>query len=379
MNILFLAHADDSFGAPKAMIELINQIETVYEVNVIVIIPKRNKLVDVFNQNNIQYKIIPYYEWGHISSDNNLKKNIKRLRKQVINFFSKYRIAQICLKNHIDIIHTNVGVIDIGYDVSKIVNIPHIWHIRESGVETNWVHYEKKFFNKHNSSINYNIAISHYVKENWVKRGIDKKNITVIYDGIDEKNFQIKTKQYKKDIKLILLGALEKHKGQNDLIDALSLLRNVDDIKADIVGEGDKQYKNDLINKIEDYGLSRSVTIKPYSENVPELLNDYDIGLNCSKGEGFGRVTIEYMLAGLPVIASNTGANPELVKEGFNGKIYEYGNINDLSEKILFFLNNKELIKDFGICGNEVSVGKFTIKAHAENIIDFYNSIEKNT
>ena len=63
------------------------------------------------------------------------------------------------------------------------------------------------------------------------------------------------------------------------------------------------------------------------------IYKNYNIGLMCSKKEGFGRVTVEYISAGLYVIASNTGANPEIIKKEF-GELYKYGDTKDLINKI---------------------------------------------
>lgn len=372
---MFVAHEDDRFGAPKAMIELIVQLRKKFGITPIVIIPKRNKLVDICIANNIQYRVIPFYEWGHLSTDNRLKILLKKIRKVVINYFAKFIIAYICSRESVEIIHSNVGVIDIGLEVSKMKKVPHIWHIRESGVETEWTHYEANFFKKHNSTNNCNIAISEYVKNNWVKKGISKSKIQVIYDGINNEKFKIKTTETSTPIKMILLGALEPHKGQNELIEAVGKIRNKKNLKIDIVGEGNAEFESCLLSNIDKYNLDDVVSIIKYSNDVPKLLQKYDVGLICSKGEGFGRVTIEYMFTGLPVIASNTGANVEIIKDDVNGKIYNYDDNNDLTEKIIYFTENRNIIKKLGYNGYKYARGKFTIENHASNVYDAYKKM----
>jgi glycosyltransferase involved in cell wall biosynthesis len=59
-----------------------------------------------------------------------------------------------------------------------------------------------------------------------------------------------------------------------------------------------------------------------------------DIVLVCSRSEAFGRVTIEGMFSGRPVIGARSAATAELIKDGVNGLLYDPGNPGDLAEKI---------------------------------------------
>lgn len=85
--------------------------------------------------------------------------------------------------------------------------------------------------------------------------------------------------------------------------------------------------------------------MKNYDENIREKLCEYDVGINCSFAEGFGRVTVEYMAAGLAVIASNRGANGEIINHLNNGLIYSKDIYNDLLHKIEELINNEALRK----------------------------------
>ena len=78
--------------------------------------------------------------------------------------------------------------------------------------------------------------------------------------------------------------------------------------------------------------------------DVHERLGNYQIGLMCSRAEGFGRVTAEYMHAQLGVIASDSGANPELIQDGVNGLLFKSGDAKSLSECILRLYNNREFL-----------------------------------
>ena len=78
-------------------------------------------------------------------------------------------------------------------------------------------------------------------------------------------------------------------------------------------------------------------------------------------------------MAGLPVIASDTGANQELVREGTDGVFYAYGNTEDLAEKILL------VAKEPGHYGGEAThayaLSRFSADVNAANIYKIYKEI----
>ena len=69
------------------------------------------------------------------------------------------------------------------------------------------------------------------------------------------------------------------------------------------------------------HGIAGQINFLGPRTDVHSMLGNYQIGLMCSKSEGFGLVTAEYMHAKLGVIASNTGASPELIDNEITGLV----------------------------------------------------------
>ena len=107
-----------------------------------------------------------------------------------------------------------------------------------------------------------------------------------------------------------------------------------------------------------------------YCDNMSPKLSEYDVGIICSKSEAFGRITIEYIRAGLYVIASNTGANPELIQHKKLGILYEYGNIKSLAKCIEHIFYHKDVLHTDHSTNNI-----FTIEDYAENIYKIYQEL----
>ena len=90
------------------------------------------------------------------------------------------------------------------------------------------------------------------------------------------------------------------------------------------------------------------------------MFNHADIILVCSRNEAFGRIILEAMLLRKPVIATNSGGTPELIKDGFNGLLYEVGNYHQLAEKIEYLIEHNHKMEELGEHGYAFAKKEFT-------------------
>lgn len=340
MKILHFASSDGKFGSAQCLKELL-KYEIMYEHQPIVITPKWNQINEYCNQNGIVNYVINYQQFMIPKHDSwplfIIKYLIRKFEYHMkINKAIK-KVESIVDMSSVSIIHTNVSVISIGALVAKRNNIPHVWHIREFGKED--FHFYSVFYNYinfMNEHANRFISISDVVKNTWIKKGIDANKIATYYDGVElEKERNLK-EVLSSDVNIIMTGALSETKGQKLLIQAISQLddRIKKDIKVDIYGSGMNGYEKYLQKLIDDKLLNSTVFLKGYDKRIRETMLNYDIGVICSASEGFGRVTIEYLLSKLVVVASNSGANPELLSEGKYGILFEPSNPSDLANAI---------------------------------------------
>lgn len=144
---------------------------------------------------------------------------------------------------------------------------------------------------------------------------------------------------------------------------------------VDIVGNGATEEEKKIKKQISKYNLEKTIFIKPYDLGIRKKLKNYDIGINCSFAEAFGRMTIEYMAAGLCVIASNKGANLELIENNINGIIYDKENINSLCDKIEYLYYNRNELKILALEGCK-GISFYKSEKNCDNIYNFYNQIK---
>jgi glycosyltransferase involved in cell wall biosynthesis len=87
----------------------------------------------------------------------------------------------------------------------------------------------------------------------------------------------------------------------------------------------------------------------PFTDDPYSYFASSDVALMCSGCEAFGRVTVEAMKFGKPVIGSRAGGTRELIRDGWNGLLYEPGNPEDLAAKISRLSDHRQLLAQMGV------------------------------
>lgn len=133
--------------------------------------------------------------------------------------------------------------------------------------------------------------------------------------------------------KFVFISRVIPEKGINEIVEAAEKIPQ--DYTIDIFGPIDNRYLND--NFFEDKKARYKGVLNP--EDVSEVLNQYDVMLLPSwfKGEGYPGIIIEALSLGIPVISTYWNSIPEIIEDGFNGKLIEIKNAEKLCEAILSF------------------------------------------
>ena len=138
-----------------------------------------------------------------------------------------------------------------------------------------------------------------------------------------------------------VFGRLAEWKGQDVVVEALKSLPRC---QLAIVGGalfGEDSYEAQLRRKIVEAGLKDRVRMLGFRSDVPSLMGGVDVVVHSSiQPEPFGRVIVEAMLAGTPVIATRAGGAMEIVRNGETGLLVSPGDANDLTEALNSLLDD---------------------------------------
>jgi glycosyltransferase involved in cell wall biosynthesis len=163
--------------------------------------------------------------------------------------------------------------------------------------------------------------------------------IGIVNPGIDFPDFKRFSKEKKPT--LLFLNRIKKYKGLKVLLDSAIILRDKK-IKIWVAGTGD--YLDEMKKYAHENGLANVIFLGRVDENKKrELMQKAWAFINPSFKEGWGIVNIESNYFGTPVIGSNVSGIKDSVIDGKTGLLFEYGNSQDLSEKIMKLINNEKL------------------------------------
>jgi len=150
-----------------------------------------------------------------------------------------------------------------------------------------------------------------------------------------------------------LVGRIEQFKGQHLLVEAVEKLRGEGlDVSAVIIGGCmDTDYLEDIKRRVEERGLP--VVFRGFHDNIPELMQCFDVSVLTTKVETFGLVLVEAMLAGVPVVGSNAGGVREIIDDGETGLLFESFDADSLAERLGRLYRDDRLRKRLARAGRE--------------------------
>jgi glycosyltransferase involved in cell wall biosynthesis len=199
-------------------------------------------------------------------------------------------------------------------------------------------------------------AVSHYIA-NLVKQELTpEQEVKVIYNGVDETLFRPVESELVRpsnEIKVLVSGHLSRKKGSqwvNQIVERLDENISV-------------HYTTGLNSKQQylDHPRLHSLGSIPHGD-MPAIYQQHDILLFPTVREGFGLVAAEAMSCGIPVVATDCSALPELVIDGKGGYLCELGNVNEFASRINQLARDRSRRKKMGEFNRARIEEKFTMQ-----------------
>ena len=214
---------------------------------------------------------------------------------------------------------------------------------------------------------------------NDVSKYVKKDNIFFCPNGIPVINFRDNILSNNNNVtKILFLSNLIESKGVYVLLDSLKILSD-NNVKfyCDIVGgEGDISL-NQLNQKINNLNLQDYVSYvgKKYNDDKHKIFQSSDIFVfpTFYHNECFPLVLLEAMMFGLPVISTNEGGIPDIVKDSETGFIVQKQNPKQLSEKIKYLIDNPNCAILMGKKGQEMFFKHYTLEIFEKTLTHILN------
>ena len=177
-----------------------------------------------------------------------------------------------------------------------------------------------------------------------LQQGFSEERTHLIPYGVAHESFR-QTGIPKSSKPLIgMVGRLKRYKSVDHLLEAFAIvLQHKPEVELLTVGDGDDKLR--LVALADTLGISSHVTFTGFVSEAEKIcyLNRMHIAINTSAKEGWGLTVIEANACGTPTVSSNVQGLRDAVVDGETGLLYEYGNREQLAEKILLLLRDEHL------------------------------------
>lgn len=298
-----------------------------------------------------------------------LRKIIKEIKPDIVYTHSSKagalaRIADLGLKN-------------------KVIYNPHGWafNMQQSAKKKEMYKWVEKISAHFCDKI---VCISDAEKGSALREKICKPSkLQVIYNGVDLEEIKNTVPKTRKELHIPedafvvgMVGRLSKQKAPDVFVKAASLIKKkIPNAYFLMVGDG--ELRDQVEAMIHKFDLDSSFLITGWVDNPTSYMKIMNVGCLLSRWEGFGLVLPEYMACGVPVIATNVDAIPNIVKTNENGILINKDSCVD-AQRACITINNNICLKNKIISSASMRVKQqFNGIRVAKESIDLYKNLER--
>jgi len=368
-KILYLITQSELGGAQRYVFDLANNLRNDYIIEVAFGEQRNNGiLAKKLNDNKIPHYTIPH---------------LKRAISPINDLLALIKIIKLIRDTRPDIIHLKSSKISILgslagiFSRAKIIYTVHGWVFNEPLPiwKKLFYRYAEKFTALFKDII---ICVSEFDRQTAIKEKIcPKKKLVTIHNGIEPINYlpsQLarqklmslisgsETKIVETSLLIGTIGNLYETKGFEYLIEAIYHLNNKYKILSNLIIIGDGRIRQELKNLIAQLNMRSFIFLTGQINKAAQLLPAFDIYVCSSVKEGLSYTIIEAMQAGLPIIATKVGGNPELIEDDKTGVLLEPKNPLAIAEKIKELTANLDLRQLISAQAREKALNVFCLE-----------------
>lgn len=376
VSVLYICPDPIMGGSTQSLLDLIESVKDY--VKPVVLFVREDIASKTFRDRGIECITCPFVRLHFFAQKSSWKEILRHPRR--IRFIQLPYLESKCVKfvkkylgnRTIDVVHSNYSSILIGYELSKALKAKHVWHIRE--FLENGVHvpnrpyggyaFLKALINKADARI----VISHQAEAHW---GFKPENTWVILDAV-AKASECCYYPEKKPYLLFCSYLITKAKGALLTVDAYGRSGlSQDGIKLTFLGNCEEEMRSEIMAIAKSHGCADSVVFLPCQEQVKPFFAEAKAFIMASTNEGLGRVTVEAMFYGCPVIAKDSGGTKDLVKDQVTGYLFQTAEECAALMRQVCLQPQEALIRR----AQEFAVDNLSIEVYGPRIMQVYESV----
>ena len=373
MKVCFVTHFSNLYGANRTMLDTIVELER-RGVACCVLLRYAGQLAGKLEAMGVEYAILPMRGWHH-KKQNPLRTLAHALRNQALNRIMLGRTLRQCEKWGVDLVYSNSVTVQCGALIAARAKLPHVWHVREFG-DLDYGLYPDLGKAKLLAMLKRAdrvVCISHSICRHY---GLEQNpNSVVIYNGPacgDEPlNWAVGDRP---KFTFLMVGLIHEPKGQFMVLEAYKKFRRRAGLLARLVFVGGGQVEA-LRRRIHEAGLEGELHLAGKVDDVEEHYLEADCLLMGSENEAFGRVTVEAMAHGLPVIGYDSAGTAEIVEHERTGLLYK--DEAELVSHMTRLAADRDEAKRLGLAGRKSAFESFSRERYGREIYEIVMGLEK--
>ena len=290
-------------------------------------------------------------------------------------------LARIIRRERADVIHVGNGV-RANFDgilAGILTGVPVLCHVKgfeKYGARERWAA-------RHTILVSMTQAVLDACHAAGVRSPVEH----IVYDAVDETWLrpQRPAEEIRRELGipaaapcLGIAGNIQEWKGQRVLIDALGLLADHPEVHCVVAGgvhRAGESYAADLRARIAALGLGERVHLTGFRADIPDVMNAWDIVVHASvRPEPFGRVILEGMLLGKPVVATAAGGVPELITHDETGFLVPPGDAAALAAQLRRLLDDPQRARAIGARSRDWARERFALGRHVAEMCAIYET-----
>lgn len=360
LRVLYITNEDRQIGGSSLSLEtLLSCVGDAVEP--ILLFREAGPVRDRFAALGYRCLVVPYYRASFQA------KGLSRVLRWLPHFFARAVTQWRCVRRvrrlvgKVDLVHSNSATVDIGPRIAKALGVPHVWHIREypdTGLGLRFFPSAGAWRRKLLSSDavvaitpgllrHLGLPASSLRAEELCKTNLGSAQAPprgpgrtarlqnssatpasgrpaalCIPDAVLPASAAVLVLPKAPEV-VFLAGTLAPHKRPDEAIEIFARAALPEPYKLVLAGEVEDGYRRKLLALAEALGASERVEFRPFTADVRALLSRAAAVLVCTAYEGMGRVAVEALFYGCPVIARGTGGSRDVLAEGLHGSLYD--------------------------------------------------------
>lgn len=361
IDVLFLSHRYDvTSGGEKALLDMISYLVK-QNLRIHVIIGDSGNITSYLDEMGATYSVVYLPFWAHSGDDptpfefTSLNPTVNTTL-QVVKIINNLQ-PRLCV--------TNTIVMPWLAYASAITRVPHAWMIHEVDAAFNFRYaigkeQTYKTIDLLSDKIFYN---SRFTAGDYSPHFLLNKEINVIYPiGEIQKPRSIKSPFRKSAAKLVCIGHIKAQKAQLDAVRAIKILKDEGkDVQLALVGgTEDKEYHQEILRYIKKYNLANDVLFIGQVKNPASYIALSDMLVSCATNESFGRVIVEAMTLGVPVIGARSAGTTEIINSNKLGLLYTPDDAKGLADCIKFLISKPKVAQNMSRDAREAALSTYS-------------------